>query len=114
MFSSKNTKAGETIQTGHRSYELMLDLQLGIRWSVAKITQSKAPRELSRESFEGDALKVSFPRQGSKETPPHPSADFKWVDYNPMVFRKLRGIFAVEAGAYMLSICGDRVWLYDR
>ena len=47
-----------------------------------------------------------FPREGSKETPPHPSGNFTFKDYMPMAFRKLRQIFAIDAGDYMMSICG--------
>ncbi len=39
-------------------------------------------------------------------TPPHPTADFKWKDYCPMAFRKLREVFNIDAGDYMLSVCG--------
>ena len=50
--------------------------------------------------------KLYFPREGSKETPPHPSGNFTFKDYMPMAFRKLRQIFAIDAGDYMMSICG--------
>ncbi len=51
-------------------------------------------------------VKQLFPRDGSKATPPHPSADFKWKDYCPMAFRQLREVFNIDAGDYMLSVCG--------
>lgn len=51
-------------------------------------------------------VKQLFPRDGSKATPPHPSADFKWKDYCPMAFRQLREVFNIDPGDYMLSICG--------
>jgi hypothetical protein len=51
-------------------------------------------------------VKQLFPRDGSKATPPHPSADFKWKDYCPMAFRQLRKVFNIDAGDYMLSVCG--------
>ena len=54
----------------------------------------------------GVQVKVTFPRNGSKATPPHPSADFKWKDYCPCVFRRLREVFGIDMSAYMLSICG--------
>ena len=52
-------------------------------------------------------LKAFFPRDGSTETPPHPSADFRWKDYCPMAFGRLREVFNIEAAAYMQSICGE-------
>ena len=51
-------------------------------------------------------VKQLFPRDGSKATPPHPSADFKWKDYCPMAFKQLREVFNIDAGDYMLSVCG--------
>ena len=50
-------------------------------------------------------IKQLFPRDGSPVTPPHPTADFKWKDYCPMAFRKLREVFNIDAGDYMLSVC---------
>ena len=52
-------------------------------------------------------LKAFFPRDGSPETPPHPSADFRWKDYCPMAFGRLREVFNIEAAAYMQSVCGE-------
>lgn len=51
-------------------------------------------------------LKEFFPRDGSTATPPHPSADFRWKDYCPMAFGKLREVFNIEAAEFMKSICG--------
>eukprot|EP00892_Ulva_mutabilis_P006728 jgi/Ulvmu1/4427/UM002_0152.1 len=107
LFMGKNDKVGEIINQDHRSYELMLDLQLGVRWSVSKVTQSPGSGGLTQEHFE-NKVKVAFPREGSRETPPHPNSDFRWKDYCPMVFRKLRTLFVVDPGEYMLSICGEQ------
>jgi 1-phosphatidylinositol-4-phosphate 5-kinase len=107
-FMGKNDKVGEIIHSDHRSYELMLDLQLGIRWSVSKMTPTPASKMgLEKEHFSAK-VKVAFPREGSRETPPHPNSDFRWKDYCPMVFRKLRSLFVVDPGEYMLSICGEQ------
>jgi 1-phosphatidylinositol-4-phosphate 5-kinase len=104
----KNDKVGEIINQGHRSYELMQDLQLGVRWSVSKITPKPTSKVgLEREHFSAK-VKIAFPREGSQETPPHPNSDFRWKDYCPMVFRKLRALFFVDPGEYMLSICGEQ------
>lgn len=107
LFMGKNDKVGEIINQDHRSYELMLDLQLGVRWSVSKVTQSPGSAALTHNHFE-NKVKVAFPREGSRETPPHPNSDFRWKDYCPMVFRKLRTLFVVDPGEYMLSICGEQ------
>ena len=45
------TKLGETIYKGHRSYDLMLNLQLGIRHSVQAYAKQPAVKELEPEHF---------------------------------------------------------------
>lgn len=100
-------RPGETIYKGHRSYDLMLNLQLGIRWSVSRNARDPALKDLPTSVF-SEKVKQLFPRDGSKATPPHPSADFKWKDYCPMAFRQLREVFNIDPGDYMLSICGDQ------
>lgn len=42
---------GETIYKGHRSYDLMLNLQLGIRFTVGRITSKPQPTTLSDSEF---------------------------------------------------------------
>ena len=49
---------------------------------------------------------MTFPREGTAATPPHPASSFAFKDYMPQTFRKLREIFAIDAADYMLSICG--------
>ncbi|XP_071737582.1 phosphatidylinositol 4-phosphate 5-kinase 6-like isoform X2 [Rutidosis leptorrhynchoides] len=100
-------KQGETICKGHKNYELMLNLQLGIRHSVGR--PGPAPSlDLKPSAFNPkEKVWTRFPPDGSKYTPPHQSCDFKWKDYCPLVFRTLRMLFKVDAAEYMLSICGD-------
>lgn len=96
----------ETIYKGHRSYYLMLNLQLGIRYTVGKITPVPL-REVRSNDFGPRArIKMYFPCEGSQYTPPHYSVDFFWKDYCPMVFRNLREMFHIDAADYMMSICG--------
>ncbi|KAJ4774577.1 Phosphatidylinositol 4-phosphate 5-kinase 4 [Rhynchospora pubera] len=100
-------RQGETICEGHRNYELMLNLQLGIRHAVGK---QSAPTSLDLKASAFDPKEkvwTRFPPEGSKHTPPHQSCDFRWKDYCPMVFRTLRKLFKVDPADYMLSICGD-------
>lgn len=52
------TRQGETIFKGHRSYDLMLNLQLGIRYSVGRITPTQLRNVLSEDDFR---FKVSPP-----------------------------------------------------
>ncbi|CAM8987052.1 hypothetical protein QQ045_008761 [Rhodiola kirilowii] len=95
------------ILKGNRSYYLMLNLQLGIRYTVGKITP--VPRREVRSSDFGERARIRmfFPRKGSQYTPSHYSISFHWKDYCPMVFRNLREMFKLDAADYMMSICGD-------
>uniref|UniRef100_A0ACD5X7P4 Uncharacterized protein n=2 Tax=Avena sativa TaxID=4498 RepID=A0ACD5X7P4_AVESA len=100
-------KQGETISKGHKNYELMLNLQLGIRHAVSR---HSAPNtlDLKSKAFDpNEKVWTRFPPEGSKHTPPHQSCDFRWKDYCPLVFRTLRKLFDVDPADYMISICGD-------
>ncbi|XP_026414019.1 phosphatidylinositol 4-phosphate 5-kinase 9-like [Papaver somniferum] len=100
-------RPGEAIIKGHRSYDLMLSLQLGIRYTVGKITPIQR-RDVRGSDFGPRAsFWMSFPKGGSQLTPPHYTEDFKWKDYCPMVFRNLRDLFKIDAADYMISICGN-------
>ncbi|KAL9407177.1 hypothetical protein Peur_004149 [Populus x canadensis] len=100
-------KQGETISKGHKNYELMLNLQLGIRHSVGRPAPAIS-LDLKSSAFDPkEKVWTKFPSEGSKHTPPHQSSEFKWKDYCPVVFRTLRKLFNVDAADYMLSICGN-------
>ncbi|KAK9070999.1 hypothetical protein SSX86_009567 [Deinandra increscens subsp. villosa] len=101
------TKSCEDIFEGHKSYCLMLNLQLGIRYTVGKITPVPMREVRSSDFGERARIRMYFPRKGSQFTPPHYSVDFYWKDYCPMVFRNLRELFKLDAADYMMSICGD-------
>ncbi|KAL4277500.1 hypothetical protein HN51_060606 [Arachis hypogaea] len=101
------TRQGETISKGHKNYELMLNLQLGIRHSVGKHAPS-ASLDLKSSAFDPkEKVWTKFPPKGSKHTPPHSSCEFRWKDYCPVVFRALRKLFRVDPADYMISICGN-------
>ncbi|CAK9228070.1 unnamed protein product [Sphagnum jensenii] len=105
--SKEIKRPGETIFKGHRSYDLMLNLQLGIRYTVGKITP-EPKHDIGPTDFGSRAsIRMNFPRGGTSLTPTHDSCDFKWKDYCPMVFRHLREMFKIDAADYMLSLCGD-------
>ncbi|CAN6992298.1 unnamed protein product [Brassica rapa subsp. trilocularis] len=100
-------KQGQTISKGHKNYDLMLNLQLGIRHSVGRPAPATS-LDLKASAFDPkEKLWTKFPSEGSKYTPPHQSCEFKWKDYCPVVFRTLRKLFNVDAADYMLSICGN-------
>ncbi|KAJ0510394.1 putative 1-phosphatidylinositol-4-phosphate 5-kinase [Helianthus annuus] len=100
-------RQGETICKGHKNYELMLNLQLGIRHAVGRPAPTKSLK-LKPTAFDTrQKLWTKFPPEGSKNTPPHQSCEFKWKDYCPLVFRTLRKLFNVDPADYMISICGN-------
>ncbi|KAF6165196.1 hypothetical protein GIB67_007181 [Kingdonia uniflora] len=99
-------KPGKTILKGHKNYDLMLNLQLTVRYSVGK--PSSVLRDLRPEDFDSkEKYWTKFPREGSKFTPPHHSVEFKGKDYCPMVFRHLRELSGIDPADYMLAICGN-------
>ncbi|CBI19074.3 unnamed protein product, partial [Vitis vinifera] len=105
-FSGEIKKPGQTISKGHKNYDLMLNLQLGIRYSVGK--HISILRDLKPTDFDPrEKFWTRFPTEGSKLTPPHQSVEFRWKDYCPMVFRHLRELFQVDTADYMLAICGN-------
>nr|GMC84605.1 phosphatidylinositol 4-phosphate 5-kinase 6-like [Ipomoea batatas]GMC89106.1 phosphatidylinositol 4-phosphate 5-kinase 6-like [Ipomoea batatas]GMC90559.1 phosphatidylinositol 4-phosphate 5-kinase 6-like [Ipomoea batatas]GME19183.1 phosphatidylinositol 4-phosphate 5-kinase 6-like [Ipomoea batatas] len=98
---------GETISKDHKNYELMLNLQLGIRHSVGRPAPATS-LDLKATAFDPrEKVWTRFPPEGSKHTPPHQSCDFRWKDYCPLVFRTLRKLFKVDPADYMISICGN-------
>jgi 1-phosphatidylinositol-4-phosphate 5-kinase len=98
---------GETIVKGHRSYDLMLNLQLGIRHNIGKVNE-EVPQALEAIDFDKNNDKqIFFPHNGSEDTPPHSSTDFYWKTYTPRVFRDLRKRFGCDPGQYVYSLCGD-------
>uniref|UniRef100_A0A0D3FIM0 1-phosphatidylinositol-4-phosphate 5-kinase n=1 Tax=Oryza barthii TaxID=65489 RepID=A0A0D3FIM0_9ORYZ len=99
-------RQGVTIAKGHKNYELMLNLQLGIRHAIGR--QGQVILDLKSSAFDAkEKVWTKFPPEGSKYTPPHNSSDFRWKDYCPKVFRTLRKLFKVDPADYMLSLCGD-------
>ncbi|CAH9083669.1 unnamed protein product [Cuscuta epithymum] len=106
-FNGDVKKPGQTISKGHKNYGLMLNLQLGIRYSVGKRSFLKGG-DLKPSDFDpNEKFWTRFPSQGSKITPPHQSGEFWWKDYCPAVFRHLRVKFQVDPADYMLAICGN-------
>ncbi|CAL0315512.1 unnamed protein product [Lupinus luteus] len=105
-FASEVKRPGQTVSKGHKNYDLMLNLQLGIRYTVGK--EASMTRELRQSDFDPkEKFWTRFPSEGSRITPPHQTAEFRWKDYCPIVFRHLRKLFQVDPADYMLAICGN-------
>ncbi|KAG6510748.1 hypothetical protein ZIOFF_028784 [Zingiber officinale] len=80
-------KSGHTISKGHKNYDLMLNLQLGISYSVGKPDSARLSKLKMSDFDPMKKFQTRFPPEGSKNTPPHQSVEFCWTDYCPMVFR---------------------------
>lgn len=101
-------KMGELIYKGHHSHSLMLCLQLGIRYSSGRgLAPHMAGSGVVRAEDFKERVKVLFPSAGSPTTPAHPSVDFKFKDYCPRVFRRLRQLWGCDDAEYMLSLAGS-------
>eukprot|EP00300_Choanocystis_sp_HF-7_P037506 c53674_g1_i1.p1 GENE.c53674_g1_i1~~c53674_g1_i1.p1 ORF type:complete len:424 (-),score=103.55 c53674_g1_i1:413-1645(-) len=96
---------GETIYKDHPSHDIMLNIKLGVRHSIGQAT-TRENRELVLADFTTE-FKKSFPSEGSSDTPPHRSGDFKFKDHAPLAFKQIRERFGIDAADYMLSIGGD-------
>eukprot|EP00271_Cylindrocystis_brebissonii_P022745 TRINITY_DN8872_c0_g2_i1.p1 TRINITY_DN8872_c0_g2~~TRINITY_DN8872_c0_g2_i1.p1 ORF type:complete len:1129 (-),score=236.74 TRINITY_DN8872_c0_g2_i1:716-3769(-) len=98
-------RAGETIFKGHRSYHLMLTLQLGISYTVGLNVE-----ETDRPGVDFGRFATSniyFPPEGSTTTPVHRLPAFRWKNYCHRAFRRLRDLFGVDPAKYMVSLCGN-------
>ncbi|KAI8475462.1 MAG: hypothetical protein J3K34DRAFT_456218 [Monoraphidium minutum] len=116
--SRKMTRLGQVVYKDNSSYDLMVGLQAGIRWSATRaLPQADSlpagaaaacgPRPLAGAAF-ADKLIAQFPRAGSVDTPVHrASSDFEWRDYCPGVFRNLRDVFGWGPAALVQELCSD-------
>ncbi|KAG1675772.1 hypothetical protein FOA52_012428 [Chlamydomonas sp. UWO 241] len=117
-------KKGQLLYKGMPGYELMVRLQLGIRYSVGLANRQLLLHGQAREAAADQVslkslvpadfvakTKVLFPSAGSTRTPAHPSSDFKWIDYSPDVFRNMRNMWGVHDAEYMLSLgASSKLW----
>lgn len=63
----RKVKQGETIYKGHPSWNMMLNIKLGVSYSVGRIA-SEGNRELAHRDFK-TVFKQEFPPEGSPLTP---------------------------------------------
>jgi 1-phosphatidylinositol-4-phosphate 5-kinase len=102
---SKSKATHQEIEVEHREYEVTFDMMLGIRTMVGVAYQSKH-REIAAEDFEHVA-KRTFPSAGSNKTPAHKMRDFKFKDYHPEVFRRIRERFGIDAAEYTMTVTNN-------
>eukprot|EP01117_Protostelium_nocturnum_P012457 TRINITY_DN4597_c0_g1_i3.p1 TRINITY_DN4597_c0_g1~~TRINITY_DN4597_c0_g1_i3.p1 ORF type:complete len:819 (+),score=308.58 TRINITY_DN4597_c0_g1_i3:128-2584(+) len=113
VLEHKRNLIGEIIYKKHPSWELMMNIQTGIRQSVGKSGElyfkdevDNVKKNLStHHKFYTTPKELPFPPEGSAETQPHGTGLFKFKDYCPLVFRHLREKFKVDTADYMVSLC---------
>ncbi|RMZ52957.1 hypothetical protein APUTEX25_001076 [Auxenochlorella protothecoides] len=95
----RSPRPGEAVYRGHRSFDLVQQLQLGLTYSIAQSRSQK-------DSGNGDAAlngeevkKAAIPATGSVP-------GFVWKDYLPSLFQALREAFGIDNGDYLLSLTG--------
>ncbi|GBB90526.1 hypothetical protein RclHR1_01750025 [Rhizophagus clarus] len=92
---------GTRIGEDHVNYVLMYNMLTGIRVGVSRCN-AKMNRELADLDFKA-AHKFSFDITGNELTP-SAKYDFKFKDYAPWVFRRLREFFHIDAADYLVSL----------
>jgi len=92
---------GTKVDQNHQNYVTAYNMLTGIRFTVSR-TNAKIDRELTDQDFEAKH-KYSFDVTGSELTP-SAKYDFKFKDYAPWVFRRLRAKFGLDPADYLISL----------
>ena len=113
---SSNSRPAHSSKTKHRKinkqhpeFELTYDMMLGIRTVVSK-TEAQHHTEVNDKDYT-DTMKLQFPGRGSLWTPAHRMRDFKFKDYQPVVYKKIRECFGINPADYLLCVCGNFQYL---
>lgn len=92
---------GTKVDQNHVNFATAYNMLTGIRCCVSR-TNAKLDRDLTDADFE-TKHKFSFDISGSELTPSS-KYDFKFKDYAPFVFRKLRANFQLDPADYLMSL----------
>jgi Phosphatidylinositol-4-phosphate 5-Kinase len=92
---------GKKVDKDHASWTTMYHILTGIRHTVSR-TNAKLDRGLTEEDYQA-CYKYTFRIDGSELTP-SVLYDFKFKDYAPWVFRRLRASFDVDPADYLMSL----------
>ncbi len=102
----------KSIDEVHQHYHLTYGMMFGIRESVSIANQDV--ESLQERDFMVVDSNV-YPPEGSsnggpggRPSPPHIlPKPFKFKDYAPQVFRRLRARFGIDPSDYLMVLCGD-------
>ncbi|KAA8645460.1 1-phosphatidylinositol-4-phosphate 5-kinase [Aspergillus tanneri] len=92
---------GTKVDQNHVNWVTAYNMLTGIRFTVSRIN-AKMDRELTPADFEAKH-KFSFDITGNELTP-SAKYDFKFKDYAPWVFRRLRAKFRIDPADYLMSL----------
>ncbi|KAF2481859.1 hypothetical protein BDY17DRAFT_299839 [Neohortaea acidophila] len=92
---------GTKVDEGHENYVTAYNMLTGIRFTVSR-TNAKPDRNLTDDDFT-QKHKFSFDITGNELTP-SARYDFKFKDYAPWVFRRLRASFGIDPAEYLMSL----------
>ncbi|BCS22950.1 1-phosphatidylinositol-4-phosphate 5-kinase [Aspergillus puulaauensis] len=92
---------GTKVDRNHANWVTSYNMLTGIRFTVSRIN-AKMDRELTPADFEAKH-KFSFDITGNELTP-SAQYDFKFKDYAPWVFRRLRSKFRLDPADYLMSL----------
>ncbi|ODA83448.1 hypothetical protein RJ55_01962 [Drechmeria coniospora] len=97
---------GTKVDESHANWVTAYNMLTGIRVSVSR-TNAKLDRELTNADFEAKQ-KSTFDITGN-ELVPSAKYDFKFKDYAPWVFRRLRSLFRLDPADYLMSLTGKYI-----
>ena len=102
---------GKLITAENDMYVMSIGMMLGLRVSLY-YNASNAADDLKNDDYHGGDHYVFPPdgmdKPGMRKTPKHPlSHTFKFKDYAPKVFHRIRLLSGIDTKSYMQSICGD-------
>ncbi|KAK8791945.1 hypothetical protein WA158_005322 [Blastocystis sp. Blastoise] len=96
-----SSSKGLAVHFAHDSWNLVLNIMMGIRMAVGRV-MSEPSRPLGPDDMKMKEKMTIIPaRHGEK---PGEGETCRFVDYAPMVFRKLREEWNISADDYMLSV----------
>eukprot|EP00698_Gefionella_okellyi_P000616 TRINITY_DN1054_c0_g1_i1.p2 TRINITY_DN1054_c0_g1~~TRINITY_DN1054_c0_g1_i1.p2 ORF type:complete len:480 (-),score=100.77 TRINITY_DN1054_c0_g1_i1:3343-4755(-) len=97
-------RPGKQVKKEHASWELILSMLIGMRNMLRNTGDEDS--ELTESDFKA-FFKLDFPPEGTSVTPPHSGRDFKFKDYAPKAFNRLRGKFGIDKGDYLVSLTAE-------
>lgn len=100
-----NKATGEVTYKKTSSMSISGAIQLGIAHSVGQLTR-EPERDILMQDFEVVEI-VTFPSDGTTQTPQHDHGDFIFQSYAPLAMRYFRDIFDISVEGFLNSIAAE-------